>query len=378
MISPNELREKAGRLFFRVIAGELNNQSLFPLVIPGNKKISGENYNAWRDDLVPLYQQSKQQRGSGYTVDWKERKVAGTNQQVPARIYFESIGDFLGFTCRKKDHDAIVSAYRLLTEAFPLVSDWAIANLNLLLVYRDEWPGILAVCRYFSAHKPPHPYYLRELPIEVHSKFIEQHQAVLRKLLDVLLPIDWYQAAEPDFSARYFLKSARVLAQIRILDDQLKPYLGYDDCALSLDDAAWLQWKPKKVFIVENKACFLSFPPVENAVALFGEGFKSRLSQRFGWIAEAELYCWFDLDAAGFEILNLVRQQYPHARSLMMDQQTFQQFSGFSVNNKHPKKALGYLNPEELAMYAYLQTGRLRLEQERIPQWFVREKLLPL
>ncbi|MFX8335643.1 Wadjet anti-phage system protein JetD domain-containing protein, partial [Acinetobacter baumannii] len=75
-----------------------------------------------------------------------------------------------------------------------------------------------------------------------------------------------------------------VHTQIRVLDDELKPVLGYEECSLPLDDAAWLKWLPEKVFIIENQVCYLTFPKVKNAVAIFGEGFKSRLSRHIPWL----------------------------------------------------------------------------------------------
>lgn len=378
MISPKELKDKASRLFLKIVAGELKGEKLFPLVIPGNKQLSGANYNAWRDDLVPLYQHSKQQRGSGYSVEWKERKVAGISQQVPSSIFFESLNDFLAFTQKENEYEALVTDYRLLIQQFPSMSEWGLRNLQTLLESHDRWHDILVVCKYFSTHEPPHPYYLRELPVAVHSKFIEHHSGILRKMLDTILPVGWFRLEERDFSERYYLKSARILTQIRVLDENLKPYLGYDDCALSLDEAAWLKWKPKRVFIIENKACFLSFPQVKNAVAIFGEGFKSRLSQHFEWINDTDLYCWFDLDAAGFEILNLIRQHYSHAKSLMMDQSTFQQFSHYAVKNKHRRKQLETLLESEKELYDYLLSHELRLEQERLTHTYIQDQISKL
>jgi hypothetical protein len=51
---------------------------------------------------------------------------------------------------------------------------------------------------------------------------------------------------EKDFGSRYFLQKAHVYTQIRILDDSLKSVLEYDECSLSLEDAAWLKWLPEK------------------------------------------------------------------------------------------------------------------------------------
>ncbi|NJO24790.1 MAG: hypothetical protein HC867_01875 [Bacteroidia bacterium] len=216
-----------------------------------------------------------------------------------------------------------------MTQSFPALTQWAKDNIPFLLNQAGNVPDLLKICRYFYQNKPPHNLYLRELPIEVHSKFIEDNTAALKKLLDNILPQDWINRSETDFSGRYLIKRPNVYAQIRLLDDSLKHIIGFDELALTIDDSALLNWQPEKVFIIENKACFLSFPKVKNAVAIFGEGFKSRVSKHIPWLANTELYCWFDLDAAGFEMLNIIRQYYPSAMSLLMDEETYHQSASF-------------------------------------------------
>ncbi|MFX8871900.1 Wadjet anti-phage system protein JetD domain-containing protein, partial [Acinetobacter baumannii] len=68
-------------------------------------------------------------------------------------------------------------------------------------------------------------------------------------------------------------------------------------------------------------------------MAIFGEGFKSRLSRHIPWLEKTNLFCWFDLDAAGFEMLNMIRQHYPSVQSLLMNNDTFESFKEFSVDN---------------------------------------------
>lgn len=180
---------------------------------------------------------------------------------------------------------------------------------------------------------------------------------------------------EIDFSSRYFLKKANVYTQIRILDDALKPVLGYNELSLTLDDAAWLKWVPDNVFIVENKTCFLTFPKVKNSVAIFGEGFKSRISKHIPWLEKTNLHCWFDLDAAGFEMLNIIRQYYPNAKSFLMDQNTYHQFSQYSVTSIYRRLQLNFLTEEERQLYQFLQANNKRFEQERITNKYVIESL---
>lgn len=375
MITLKELFQKSDKQFFKTVKAILNGEEVFPLLIPANKSISGTNFSELKAAIVPLYQQSKEVKGKSYSVEWTLKTIDGTKQKLPAKIYFETIDDYLFYTNRIADYSAIEKAFHLLTESFPALTQWAKDNSPFLLYQAANMQDLIKVCRYFSQNNPPHNLYLRELPIEVHSKFIEDNTAALKKLLDNILPQDWINKTETDFSGRYLVKRPNVYAQIRLLDDRLKHIIGFDELALTIDDSALLNWQPEKVFIIENKACFLSFPKVKNAVAIFGEGFKSRVSKHIPWLTNTQLYCWFDLDAAGFEMLNIIRQYYPSAISLLMDEEAYHHFSQFSVTSTYRKLLLDKLNADELKLYNFLQTNNKRLEQERITNSYILERL---
>jgi hypothetical protein len=371
MITPKELLEKVQRPFYKVVSSQLRDENIFPWVIPSNKQINGNNFSDWKNDLVPLYQDAKDSKGKGYSVDWKDKNINGSKQSIPVKIYFETFEDYLYFTGKNKTFDKIKESYLNLTDAFPILKVWAENNPALLFEHYDDWVDIIKVCKYLVEHKPPHDIYIRELPVPVHSKFIEDHSNIFKKLLDIILPSDWIKPVEKDFALRYGFKKANVHTQLRVLDDELKPVLGYEECSLPLDDAAWLKWLPEKVFIIENQVCYLTFPKVKNAVAIFGEGFKSRLSKHIPWLEKTNLFCWFDLDAAGFEMLNMIRQHYPNAQSFLMNENTYNHFNQFTVKNANRKKELQYLLPDEQKLYEFLVHNDKRLEQERITQQYI-------
>lgn len=378
MITPNELFEKSDKLFNKVITAVLKQEEIFPLVIPSNKKLSGTNFSQLKAAIIPLYQQSKQVKGKGYTIEWKEKTVEGTKQKIPSIIFFENLDDYLFYTKRTKDYSKFLLSFEALTAEFPELTNWAKDNISFILSQAENMPGLIKVCTYFKNNKPPHDLYLRELPISVHSKFIENNAGFLRKLLDVILPPDWVSNDETTFLNRYYVKKPNVYAQIRILDEELKPAVGFNELALTIDDSALLPWQPQKVFLIENKACFLSFPKVKNAIAIFGEGFKSRVTKHITWLANAELFCWFDMDAAGFEMLNIIRHYYPHAKSLLMDKNMYETFSQFSEHSIYRKIQLNNLSQAEVKMYEYLQSNNIRLEQERITQEYIQSELLKM
>jgi hypothetical protein len=375
MITPKEILAKADKMFFKVTNATLNGETIFPLTIPANKTLSGKNYSDWKNDLVPLYEQSKQIKRRSYSVEWKEKTVNGSKQSVPAKIYFESLEDYLSFTSNDRKYKNLSEARTTLLKSLPRLKEWITHNLPDLLENFEYLEDIVKVCRYFLAHPPPHPFFIRELPIEIHTKFIEQNSRLLRQMLDILLPPGWINSSGKNFEERYYLKRIGVYTQIRILDEALKSHLGFDELALTIEDAGWLKWIPENVFIIENQICYHTFPKLKNSITIFGEGFKSRLSKHIGWLAKTKLYCWFDLDCAGFEMLNMIREHYPNARSFLMDKNSYEHYSSYSVDNKSRKKTLQYLTTDERLLYEFLQSNNKRLEQERIELQYVYEHL---
>lgn len=68
----------------------------------------------------------------------------------------------------------------------PQLIEWSQRN-PLRLISHDTWRDTIKVCKYFTEHPRPH-LYIRELPIEVHTKYIEENKDLLKSLLDELLP----------------------------------------------------------------------------------------------------------------------------------------------------------------------------------------------
>ena len=81
------------------------------------------------------------------------------------------------------------------------------------------------------------------------------------------------------------------------------------------------------------------------------------------------------MDAAGFEMLNMVRQYYHHATSFLMDEATYAEFSVFSVHSVYRKIELAFLKAEEQKMYHFLIKEYRRLEQEKISNSYVQKRL---
>ena len=95
---------------------------------------------------------------------------------------------------------------------------------------------------YFS-HTPQPNLYIRELPIKVHTKFIEQNKGILKELLDILIA-DYVNTGEKRFEARYHLKYDEELIRIRFLDENLSHRYtgGLKEISLPISEFCALHW----------------------------------------------------------------------------------------------------------------------------------------
>src|SRR5688572_2432519 len=124
MITPKDLKEKALRPFFKFVSSELREETIFPWTVPSDKKISGSNFSDWKNDLVPLYQQSKEVKGKGYSVEWKKKVINGSTQSIPSKIFFQTFEDYLFFIGKNSDFAKIKTIYNVLTLEYPELKHW--------------------------------------------------------------------------------------------------------------------------------------------------------------------------------------------------------------------------------------------------------------
>jgi hypothetical protein len=83
---------------------------------------------------------------------------------------------------------------------------------------------------------------------------------------------------------------------------------------------------------------------------------------------KSDVVYWGDLDEAGFGILSSLRAGLPAIRSVLMDIETWNQWSEFAVPGKRdPTVQHNNLSVHEDQALKAIQKGPWMLEQERIP-----------
>ncbi|WP_159468848.1 Wadjet anti-phage system protein JetD domain-containing protein [Dyadobacter sp. 3J3] len=379
MIGPEEIRNQALKWWKPLLQSEITGEPFFPRIIDRVGKVKSghvtERFEQLQQEIEMLYRYSKSQTGSGYLVKTAGRNFRRTgSHELPDAVIFETVDDYVSFTNRKKEWKAFLSNYSIIVTAIPSLKPWALQNCLWLTDRGINWNDVLKVCQYFI--QTPRPdLYLRQLPIEIHTKFIEENTALVQSLLDFLLPDHIRSATQKRFAERFFLRYDEPLIRIRFLDKKQKPDHGYSDISIPFSDFEKFELPAINVMITENKMNFLTLPPVKSTMAIWsGGGFNISSLKNVTWFQHKNIYYWGDIDEHGFQILQQLRSYYSHTKSVMMDRETFGLFYAYAVDGVRVKSEnLNLLTEEENIFFQFLKSldSKNRLEQEKIPQIYV-------
>ncbi|MEM9212973.1 MAG: Wadjet anti-phage system protein JetD domain-containing protein [Cyanobacteria bacterium P01_F01_bin.150] len=375
MIDPAQIQKKAQYRYTNFLCSVVTGDSFFPLEFPIGAR--PKDYPTLQKAVNQLIKNSKQTIGYGYDLHLESRRTQKYGvQSLPQRVSIDNEADYIKLIKKEtevKQFKADIHQIRLI---IPELESWLLAHPKKVVENGDRWPNLLKVCQYFRDHHYKNPNrYIRELSIAVDTKFIEQNKAILRSLLEAILPDEKLITIENErdyiFEKRFLLKYREPLIRLRFL---YPSPLQLQDISLPLSDFNCLNLPPQRCIVTENLMTFLTLPQIENAIALFGSGYAVQNLKYAQWLADCELLYWGDLDGDGFKILSQMRSHFPRTVSIMMDRQTFDAFQEFAVSvSPAPPENLPHLTEEERSLYVDLVDQGLRLEQERINQTYVNQ-----
>lgn len=367
MLSPDDIRRSALRRYADFLRSIVTGEPFFPLQIRFGKPSATEDFEKLRREIAALTSANL-----GCSIDWVEVNSRRWGQQrLPERIEFPDEARYLHLLGKAKEAARFRENLEQTRLRCPALAPLLATRPMDAVDFVDSWPGLLEVCCYFQAHPRPN-LYARELPLSVDTKFVENHEAILTRLLATILPVDAMREADR-FEYRFGLQFDEPRIRFRLLDEKLKADLGilFDDLSVPVSQFSALGWRGLNTIIVENIKTFLTLPAVSHAVGIWGAGNAAALLHDVPWLADCGMLYWGDLDVQGFEILAPLRAAFPKTRSVMMDEATLLQFKeccGPGVVTKTEPKPL--LTATESATYARVRTSNRRLEQERIPHAF--------
>ncbi len=389
MISPVDIKKKAFQWYESFLSASITETEFFPKEVRfGKIRSSSEVLNDFikiHKEIENLRNGSKEALGFGYTIEFEKIKNRNVGEQLfPIKIYFETREDYLEFVKKDREFSRFNEVTKKILSEFPVLKGWLVKHPVKVIENFDKWVDLLKVCHYFVECPKP-GIYVREIPLDISTKFIEENESIIRLLLDVLIEND-ANKDENTFEKRFNLKYREELIRVRILDEELalKYFNGFSD--FSIPQSLFLSQNIpcKKIFVLENHTNFsnilnfLTLPQLKESIAIFGKGFQIGLLKDASWISNRDIIYWGDIDCHGFQILSQVRGYFPRTRSCMMDFQTFNDFhdlatTGVDTTVTHLKN----LTEEEHRLFSHLLhlKEKNRLEQEKIPHSYALRKI---
>ena len=349
-----------------------------------------DEVRAWMADL----QHASTLRGTPrYRLVMREfrHRVLGANA-VPDEVWLDTLDDALALIGKQKEAQRFAGLLQLTRTDFPnlwpVLLPWLEKRPLTALALADVWSRLLAVVVWLQSHPRP-GIYLRQVDLSgVDSKFIESHRGVLSELFDLALPVaavDTSGTGVSQFCRRYGFKDKPLRIRFRLLDPAVALLPGACEQDICVTQSAFdrLDISVKRVFITENEVNFLAFPPLPGSLVIFGAGYGFEVLAGAQWLHQREVYYWGDIDTHGFAILDQLRAQLPHVKSLLMDKTTLMAHATQWGDEPQPTlRDLPRLTENEHALFDELRDNRLRagvrLEQERISFGWLQQALAAL
>ena len=364
MLTPEEILSLAARKWPGVLRAEARGENLFPLRIPFGRPLPTADFNVLRKDIELLAATP-----SSWQITWDEIETRKWGRQrFPSKLEFTSIEDLaqaLGCFAELQAFRAALSGAR--TQC-PALEPWLRDCAHHIIQHLNEWDRLVAVCAYFHANPRPRCY-MRQLPVPVDTKFIEENAGILRALLDVVIG-DAVDPTGATFAERFNLLVDPPQVRFRFLDDALREATAWPvlDCSIPAPSFARQQWGIPRVLVVENRDIFLSLPVITGTLAVFGSGKALSVLKPCRWMDDALVVYWGDCDEAGYGILSGLRSVFPHVRSVLMDECSWHQWKHLaSPGRRDPSVRHDHLTDTERAALGLVLAGPWMLEQEKIP-----------
>ncbi len=311
-----------------------------------------------------------------FTIEQRtvKSRSLGAND-VPGRLRIDTFPEL----CEFLDATADVATFDRLRAAstldVPELDEWIATHPMDVLEHSADWAGILLVVRWI-ADRDVSDLDVRHLDVPgVDTKFVERHRRILGRLLDeVRAPAPG--PAERGVAGRLGFRARPSYTRLRLLHPVPELPSVFTELELRVDELAQLELSARTVFIVENRASFLAFPDVDDAIVIFGGGFQVSALDPLTWLHDREIVYWGDIDTHGFAILDRLRERFPQTRSMLMDVDTLLAHRDHVVvEPTQTTVPLAHLTAAEHDLYCDLVEHRhgpsVRLEQERIRFSFV-------
>jgi hypothetical protein len=288
----------------------------------------------------------------------------GTNN-IPCRAWLDGYDET--WTLLKVRPDVKRLTELIETARGTRLVSWLTGHPMRALRLADQWDRLQATVRWIEERQVP-GMYLRQVDVPgVDTKFIERHKGVLTELLDAQLDPSRVATDASDFAARYGFLRRPGYVRFRVTGS----FRGFAEMSVRTSELSAAPDRITRAYVIENEITYLAFPVPAAAMAILGGGYAVPVLEPLGWLAGLDVVYWGDIDTHGFAILNRLRRQLPHARSMLMDRATLLGHrEHWAIEPSPTAVVLDRLDRAESALYADLISNAyarsVRLEQERI------------
>lgn len=374
---------KVKSYFWKVLENEilwLENDFLFNLPRISNK---------WNDLIIFKIQENI---NNNYEKKWIKINRWNSNIWITYEsIIFEDINEYLKKINKLKEYNLFIKNINILKNfnnlnIFELLKNWILEknNIQYLLDEKLDFNSLSKIIFYFLNNwiNNKNKFFIRELPIEVHTKFIENNKKIIEEIL-LFLNINlnlWYNIEWDNFENKFFLKTKSNFIRFKILDDKfIKSFHGVNinDINILIDDFEKLNlnWI-ENIYIVENEINYLIFPKREKSILIFWSWNKVNILKNIKWFHDINIFYWWDIDSHGFNILWNFREYFSKTKSIWMNQKIFDKYKIYvcewkTIHSNQVENLKKNLNDDEFNLLEYINKYNLRLEQENIFIWDV-------
>ncbi len=155
-------------------------------------------------------------------------------------VYFETREDLLRMIGKLGEFQRLTRMVGEIRERQPRLNEWLEKHWKRLIGCEQELSHLLDVVEYLLVHPRP-DCFIRELPLAISTKLVEQNTGLLSAWLDLLLPpwaVEW-GIERQQFEARYGFRAVDDQVWIRILDEEVQRELGCPGAELALPVEHW-------------------------------------------------------------------------------------------------------------------------------------------
>lgn len=367
-----ELKAKAASRYGGALKKILLGENPFPLPIPYKRPARGGDPAALIRLKKFLRGESKTENGFGPTIEFEMARTRKFGDGLLAgAIAFDSLDDLTRYIGKKAEAARVLAHAAIVTDAYPEARPWTGSQIRRLSEHDAlTWQGIVQAVRYFRQH--PKPWiYPREVPLGLHTKFLENHHTAIIDLLRSIAP-EVLNETYTNWQDRLGLRSSSDMIEGRFLDASIAPHLPQHMLA-PVKEWNRCVFNPSWVLITENRTTLLTLGPLPGCLALLGKGYAASRLAQIEKLPLSRVVYWGDIDQHGFEILASLRSHLPAARSCLMDEETLTRCTGRigqeNVASTLPGEfVMANLTPAERVLWQKCGLEHLRLEQENIPR----------